>query len=205
MTSPDGIPIVGMPLCHHGDVERGQKLIQPLRDLGPVADQVGPLPYTALQSMLDAGFPSGMQVYWRSDFLARLDDEVMDVLIEGMANVPSPLSIVLVEQMGGALRHVRAKDSAFAHRDAEYNLAIISRWTDRADADRQIAWTRAMHDAIRPFTTGGTYVNYLGFGESEERVRDAYGKEKYERLATLKRKYDPSNFFRNNQNIRPVA
>ena len=203
MTSPDGVPIVGVPLCHCGTIADGEALIRPLRDLGPVADQVGPMPYTALQSMLDPAFPSGLQVYWRSDFLSRLDDEVMDVLIDQVSRIPSPLSAVLIEQMGGAVRRVGANDTAFNHRDAAYNLAIISRWVDVSDAERQIAWTRELHDAIRPFTTGGVYVNYLGYGESVDRVREAYGPEKYQRLVALKDKYDPTNFFRQNQNIAP--
>ena len=153
--------------------------------------------------MLDPAFPPGLQVYWRSDFLSRLDDEVMDVLIDQVSRIPSPLSAVLIEQMGGAVRRVGANDTAFNHRDAAYNLAIISRWVDVSDAERQIAWTRELHDAIRPFTTGGVYVNYLGYGESVDRVREAYGPEKYQRLVALKDKYDPTNFFRQNQNIAP--
>jgi FAD/FMN-containing dehydrogenase len=205
MTSPEGVPIVGMPLCYNGKADDGAKAIAPLRKLGPVADQVVPMPYMALQTMLDGAFPPGLQVYWRSDFLSSLSDDVMDVLIAHMAKVPSPLTAVLVEQMGGAVARVGANDTAFNHRDAKYNLAIISRWIDTSDADRQIAWTRALHDAIRPFTTGGTYVNYLGVGESAERVREAYGAEKHDRLVALKNRFDPTNFFRQNQNIQPTA
>ncbi|HEV2130149.1 MAG TPA: BBE domain-containing protein, partial [Longimicrobiaceae bacterium] len=125
--------------------------------------------------------------------------------IEHMASVPSPLTAVLLEHMSGAVRRVGADETAFAHRDAEYNLAIISRWVDPVEAERQIAWTRALHEAIRPFTSGGVYVNYLGVGENEDRVRAAYGERKYERLVEVKNRYDPTNLFRYNQNIRPRA
>jgi hypothetical protein len=155
--------------------------------------------------MLDGAFPPGLQVYWRADFLNRFDDDVMDVLIDHMSRVPSPLTAVLLEQMGGAVKRVGANDTAFNHRDAEFNLAIVSRWMDPSDAERQIAWTRELHDAIRPFTSGGVYVNYLGVGEADSRVRDAYGAEKYDMLAKLKQKYDPTNLFRHNQNIKPAA
>ena len=202
MTSPDGMPITAVLVGYNGSASAGEAAIKPLRDLGPVADQVGVIPYPALQSMLDEGFPSGLQVYWRSDFLAALPDEAVDTLVERFGSVTSPLSALLLEQFGGAVARVPAGDSAFAHRGALFNLAVIARWTDPATAESHTAWARGSSDAMRRFASGGVYVNYLG-DEGEDRIRAAYGPEKHARLVALKRQYDPANLFRMNQNINP--
>jgi FAD/FMN-containing dehydrogenase len=204
LTSPDGMPIFAFIVCYNGPVEQGERVLAPLRAFGPpVADMIQPMPYVALQSMLDEGFPSGRQVYWRSDFPRRLSDELIDVLVEQYQSITSPLSSLLLEQFGGAVRRVGRDDTAFVHRDADFNLAIISVWTDPAESDRHIAWARGVHDAVRPFVSG-TYVNYLG-DEGADRVRAAYGDAVYDRLVALKNRYDPANLFRFNQNIRPTA
>jgi FAD/FMN-containing dehydrogenase len=203
MTSPDGMPITAVLVGYNGSVRAGEAAIKPLRDLGPVADQVGAIPYPALQSMLDEGFPSGLHVYWRSDFLSALPDEAIDALSEQFASVTSPLSALLLEQFGGAVARVPAADSAFAQRDALFNLAVIARWADPATASSHVEWARRSSEAMRPFTSGGVYVNYLG-DEGEDRVRAAYGDAKHARLVALKRQYDPANLFRMNQNIKPA-
>jgi FAD/FMN-containing dehydrogenase len=204
MTSPDGVPIVAFIVCYNGPIEEGERVLAPLRAFGPpVADMVAPMPYVAMQSMLDEGFPAGLQVYWRSDFLRQLDDDVIDVLVEQYAGITSPLSALLLEQFGGAVRRVSIDDTAFVHREADFNLAIIARWGDPQEAERHIAWARGVHSAITPFTRG-TYVNYLG-EEGEDRVRAAYGPRHYDRLAALKATYDPTNLFRFNQNIKPAV
>jgi FAD/FMN-containing dehydrogenase len=203
MTSPDGMPIVAVLPTYTGDLAAAESVVGPLRRFGPpVADDVGPLAYTQLQTMLDAAFPPGWQVYWRSDFLADPNDEAIDVLLDHFARVPSPLSAILVEHFGGAVNRVGPEDTAFDHRDAQYNLAIVARWTDPAEAERNIAWARDLSAAMRPFTRG-VYVNYLGVGEGSDRVRAAYRPATYARLARLKATYDPTNFFRLNQNIAP--
>jgi FAD/FMN-containing dehydrogenase len=202
MTSPDGMPIVAVLAGYNGPASMGEEAIRPLRDLGPVADQVAEIPYPALQSMLDEGFPSGLHVYWRSDFLRDLPDDAIDMLCDRFAAVTSPLSALLIEQFGGAVSRIPADETAFAHRDALFNLAIIARWSDPATASSHIDWARRVGEAAQPFKSGGVYVNYLGT-EGADRVRAAYGPAKYERLVTLKRKYDPTNLFRVNQNIRP--
>ena len=151
-------------------------------------------------------FPAGLQVYWRSHFLNGLSDQTFATIIDRFATVPSPLNSILIEQAGGAVARVDRDATAFDLRDAPYNFAIISRWADSADnaaAEANIAWTRELWDA----TAGdarGVYVNYLGVGDSEERVKAAYGPAKYARLAALKAKYDPDNVFRFNQNIKPA-
>jgi len=201
MTSPDGMPITAIFAGYNGPVNKAEAALKPLRDLGPVADQVSEIPYPALQSMLDEGFPSGLNVYWRSDFLASLPDDAIDTLVDRFKSITSPLSALLIEQFGGAVSRVGADETAFAQRDALFNLAVITRWTDPATASTHIDWARQTSDAMRPYTSGGVYVNYLG-SEGTDRVRAAYG-AKYDRLVALKQKYDPKNLFRVNQNIQP--
>ena len=123
-------------------------------------------------------------------------------MVAGANAAPSPLNAVLVEHLGGAVARVGKDDTAFDHRDAEYNLAIIARWFDPAEADANIAWARALWEAMQPYARGA-YVNYLGVGDTPDRVRDAYSPRKYARLAALKAEYDPDNLFRRNQNIIP--
>ena len=203
MTAPDGVPIIGLIVCYNGPVEEGERVLKPLREFGPpVADQVGPMPYTALQTMLDEAFPPGLPVYWRSHFIPKLSDGALDTMVEAFGRVSSPLSSILIEHSGGAVARVPNDATAFDHRDSEYNLAIISRWPEPSMADGCIAWTRQLWFAMEPYSRG-VYVNYLGIGEGQDRVRAAYGPEKYDRLAALKRQYDPTNLFRYNQNIAP--
>jgi hypothetical protein len=159
------------------------------------------MPYPALQSMLDDGFPHGLHVYWRSDFLKGLPDAALDMLVDRFNAITSPLSALLIEQFGGAVARVPADETAFAQRDALFNLAIIARWSDAATAQTHIDWAKKSSDAARPFATGGVYVNYLGV-EGADRVKAAYG-SKYDKLVAVKTKYDPGNLFSMNQNIQP--
>ena len=202
MTSPDGHPITAIFPAYNGPLNKAEAAVKPFRDLGPVADQVAEMPYPALQSMLDEGFPSGLHVYWRSDFLKGLPDEALDTLVDRFRAITSPLSALLIEQFGGAVARVPADQTAFAQRDAMFNLAIVSRWVDAATASTHTDWARQTSAAIRPFTSGGVYVNYLG-EEGADRIKAAYG-PKYEKLVEVKKKYDPNNLFRVNQNIRPA-
>ncbi|HEY7033579.1 MAG TPA: FAD-binding oxidoreductase [Thermomicrobiales bacterium] len=201
--TPDGMPVTAVIVCATGPLAEAEKALKPLREFGPpLADEVAPMPYAAVQQMLDAGFPSGLQVYWRSHFLTDLGDDAIAKLAAGYGQVTSPLSAVVVEHLGGAVARIDRNATAFDHRDAEYNLAIIARWPEPAMADAGIAWTRQLYDAMTPHARG-VYVNYLGVGESQDRVRAAYGDEKYARLVDLKNRYDPTNVFRYNQNIKP--
>jgi FAD/FMN-containing dehydrogenase len=202
MTTPDGARVFGIPLLYNGPPEEGEKVVRPLRQLGPIADMVGPMPYTQHQTMLDEGFPAGLQVYWRSAFLGGIPDAALDAFVASFSRVTSPLSAMLLESMGGAVARVDTDATAYNHRKAAYNLAIIGRWTNPAEASTHIAWVRAAQEAMQPFATGGVYVNYLG-DEGQDRVRAAYGDAKYARLVALKNKYDPGNLFRRNQNIVP--
>ena len=199
MTSPDGHPINAVFAAYNGPTSKGEAAIKPFRDMGPVADMVSEMPYPALQSMLDDGFPHGLNVYWRSDFLNGLPDAALDMLVDRFNAITSPLSALLIEQFGGAVARVPADETAFAQRDALFNLAIISRWADAATAQTHIDWAKESSEAARPFASGGVYVNYLGV-EGADRVKAAYG-SKYDKLVAVKTKYDPSNLFSTNQNI----
>lgn len=204
LCAPDGAPLVAYILAYAGDAAAGEAAAAGFRALGePIADLVAPMPYVALQQMLDEGFQPGPHVYWRSHFLTGLPDEAIETLVAGANAAPSPLNAVLVEHAGGAVSRIGQDETAFDHRDAEYNLAIIAKWLDPADAEANIAWARSLWEAMQPFARG-VYVNYLGVGDSAERVREAYSPAKYARLAALKREYDPENVFRRNQNIAPA-
>jgi len=204
--SPDGGSLITAFIgCHSGSLEDGARALQPVKAYGPpILDALGPIPYTALQSMLDAGFQPGSQVYWKAAFLRDLSSEARDVLARHGRALPSPQCSIVIEHMHGAVKRVPADATAFSARDADFNVAIIAIWQDPADAERHIRWARAVFEDLQPFGTGGVYVNYLGVGDDESRVRDAYGAN-YDRLAQVKRRYDPDNLFRANQNIPPAG
>ena len=204
--APDGSGnlIAAAIVMHVGSMEDGAKAVQPIKDFGPpMLDMLGPIPYAAQQSMLDAGFPPGAQVYWKATFITGLSDEALKVVNERAQALPTPMSSIVVEQFHGAVRRVAPDATAFPERNAPFNVAIVGVWHDANDADRCINWARGTYDALQPFSTGAVYVNYLGVGDDPDRVRDAFGAN-YERLADIKQKYDPENLFRANQNIRPV-
>jgi FAD/FMN-containing dehydrogenase len=202
--SPDGIPVVAFVVCYNGPDKEAEKAIKPLRDFGaPVAGEIGPMPYTALQGMLDAGFPPGLQVHWRGEFIRTIPDEFIEAMVSLYEKVPSPLSAILLEQFGGAVSRVPRDATAFDQRDSDYNLVIVSRWANPADAEPNVAWARKVSEAAKPFGTGQVYVNYIGAGEAPDRVRASFGKDKFAKLASIKKKYDPKNLFRINQNIPP--
>lgn len=204
LTSPEGAPNIAYLLAYVGDAAAGEGAVAGYRTFAePLADMVGEMPYVALQRMLDDGFQPGPHVYWRSHFLTGIPDEAIDIIVAGANAAPSPLSSVVVEHAGGAVARVGQDDTAFDHRHAEYNLAIIATWLEPADAEVNIAWARELWEAVQPYARG-VYVNYLGVGDSTDRVREAYSPAKYARLAALKREYDPRNTFRRNQNILPA-
>ena len=205
---PDGTPVVGIVLCHSGELAEGERLVKLLRAsaLSPLMDQIGPIPYTAAQKLIDAFYPPGLQNYWKSSFLKTISDEVIDTMVAYCGKRPTPLCHGLIEhQLGGAVRRIDRNATAFGQRDAEYSFMSLGVCADPAEEDKCIRWAREFWDAIEPWSTGGVYVNYLG-READEgvgRIAAAYGPEKYARLVALKNKYDPANLFRLNQNIKP--
>ncbi len=205
--APDGSGnfICAVLAVHAGDLAEGARLVQPIKDFGPpMLDALGPIPYTAHQSLLDAAFPAGEQVYWKGTFLRELSQGAIDVLIEQGKRLPTPACGLVLEHFHGAVHRVAPDATAFGQRGAEFNVAIVGQWHDAVDADRCIAWARETFDALQPFSTGGVYVNYLGVGDDTSRVRDAFGAN-YERLTAIKQQYDPGYLFRANQNIAPKS
>ncbi len=202
LTSPDGIPIVAIIGCYCGDIEKGEAVIKRLREFGtPVADLFQPIPYVQMQSLLDAGFPHGNRYYWKSGFLKDLSDEAIDIIISHMASNPSPYSATILEYYGGAAGREPEGGTAYPHRQPQFDLVIISNWPDKQEDEKNIGWTCNIWEAMQPYLSNKVYVNTLGV-EGQERVKEAYG-ENYQRLVALKRKYDPYNVFRMNQNILP--
>jgi FAD/FMN-containing dehydrogenase len=199
-----GRPVVMLAVCFAGDLAKGETVLAPLRSLAePLIDLVEPKPYIEHQGMLDAGVPHGLRYYWKSHYLPALSDAAIDALIRHAWAAPSPQAYTIMFHLGGAIRRRSPADSAFEDRAAEHALNIDAVWSDPRTDAAQIAWVRRIFEATQSFGTG-VYVNFLG-EEGEERVRAAYGPEKYERLARIKAKYDPDNFFRMNQNIRPAG
>ena len=199
-----GKPIVMLGACYAGSPDEGAEVVGPLKEFGrPVGDLLEPKPYTALQSMFDPFVPHGWHRYWKSVELPPLTDDAIDTLVEHSSAPTSPKSYTIVFQLGGAVARVGADETAFSQRDATHNVNINAVWTeDDTDARRHIAWARDFFDAMQPHAGGRVYLNFLG-EEGADRVRQAYGARNYERLVKLKRTYDPTNFFRLNQNIEP--
>jgi FAD/FMN-containing dehydrogenase len=195
-----GKPIVGLAGMYVGEVEDGEAAFKPLKDLGPDMDLIGPIPYTQFQALLDPGNPPGMRSYWRGEYLTELTDEAIDSFVDGAREPLSPFSQIVLFRLGQAVKAVAEKDSAFSHRDADYMFHPIAMWEDPADDERMISWSRGFAEAMRPYETGGVYLNFM---TDRDRVRDAYAEDKYQRLVELKDKYDPENLFRHNQNIKP--
>lgn len=195
--------IVGIGGVYVGSLDEGERALRPLREFGPpAADIYQPMPYSAAQTMADFLWPRGLHAYWKSSFLKSLSDGAIDTILRFYAEAPSPRTVVVVEHDGdGAWDRVPEDATAFGHREWSYNLVVTTIWTSAKDTDKNIRWTREFWAAMQPFLADAAYVNYLG-EVNEEGIRAAYGK-KYERLAALKAKYDPTNFFRMNQNIKP--
>ena len=196
-----GKPIIAFFVCYAGPVEQGERVLRPLRDVGsPLADVVAPKPFNAHQSMLDAAQPPGRNYYWKSDFLTDLTDGAIDTIVTYAEAITSPHTIVPLFQLGGASGRVAEDATAYSHRNAAYALNCNASWVE-GDSEPHVQWARDFSTAVQPFASG-VYVNFLG-DEGDERARAAYGPTKYERLVALKNKYDPTNFFRVNQNIKP--
>ncbi len=203
LNPPDGDTMVALICCYCGPMDKGEEVIRPLKTWGPpVQDVLGPLPYVAQQCLTDAALPTGSYYYTKADFLADLTDEAIEVFAEYAATKPSPLSAVLVQTARGAASRVASDAMAFPHRTFPYAPVIVSQWLDAADSDKNVSWARDFWRALQPFAGGGVYVNDLG-QDDQDRVRVAYGAN-YQRLAALKKKYDPDNLFRLNPNIMPT-
>ena len=203
LSGPEG-PALDLILCYCGAIEEGEKVLRPMRSCGsPLADSVAPVPYATVQNLLTEIFRPGRLQYWKSGFVQALSDEAIDTLVDFFAaNVPGFFAAIAIEHLGGAVSRVDPRDTAFAHRDAQHSLLVLRMWQDPADSEKNIEWARRCYQTAEPFLKAGAYVNYLG-DEGEARVRAAYGVN-YERMRAIKNKYDPTNFFRLNQNVKPA-
>jgi hypothetical protein len=194
--------VVGVVCCYAGPVEEGEKVVKLLKEFGsPVLDLCVPKPYLVHQAMFDPSFPHGRWYYIRSCDVAQLTDEVIDITIDHALRINSPFSALTLWQLGGALSRVGEEETAFGGRSAGHTFNIAGITETEAGFEEERQWARNFWSALEPYHTS-VYVNFL-MEEGEERIRRAYGAKKYDRLKSLKRRYDPDNLFRLNQNIRP--
>jgi FAD/FMN-containing dehydrogenase len=206
-TDRQGSPLVAVAVCHIGDATAADAALAPLRAFGrPVADVIGPMPYTSLQAMFDHSAPPGMRTYWKTAYLDDLDDAGIDALVSQATGLHDlfPLSVIHLHHLEGAVRQPPEGGAAVGHRDHRFVLNLIGTYADPSDDARHVGWVRGAFEAMQPHTTGAPYLNFLG-DEGADRVRDAYGQQTYDRLVEVKRRYDPDNVFRINQNIDPVT
>lgn len=197
-----GKPIAAIFICHTGKIEDGEKLVAPLRKIGqPIADIVTRRPYTQMQSLLDATQPKGRRYYWKSHYLAKLSGESNEVAAAHAARIVSPHSAILLFQIEGALAALPPEQSPMGNRDAAYVLNIAGSWERPEDDAANVRWARECFEAMRPFSTGGTYVNFLTEEEGADRIEAAYGRANLSRLAALKRRYDPEDLFRHTKRV----
>ncbi len=205
LTAPDGsgAKLAGIIASHCGSLADGERMVAPIKAFGPpVMDMMGPIPYCAQNTILDASFPKGALNYWKSHFLTDLSDACIRTLLECFEACPSPMSQIVIEHFHGKASRVGVADTACAMRVDGFNVLIISQWSDPAETERGIAWGRDAYAALGSFFGATRYLNYLDNDEAGDPAAVAYGSN-YERLRQIKRVYDPENVFHNNVNIRP--
>jgi FAD/FMN-containing dehydrogenase len=206
LTGPDGTTkLAAIVAGHMGPQAQAEAELRPLHQFGqPLMDVIGPMPYSVLNSMLDASFPRGARNYWKSHFMDQLADEAIDTLIDRFASCPSPMAALMLEHFHGAAARVPVTHTAYALRKTGYNLVILSQWKDGADDSRCVSWARESYAALQPFTGTNRYVNYLGDDETADAALAAAYGPNLDRLRKVKAKYDPDNVFHHNVNIRPA-
>ena len=202
--APDGsgLPIAGMIMCHT-DPERAEADLAPIRALGsPLVEQVGPMPYPVMNTLIDEAYPAGALNYWLSSFTTGLSDGLIDAAVERFASVPSPMTGIVFEHFHGQVTRVAADATAVPHRDEGFNMLITGQWMDPAESAGNIAWAKDTYAAAGEHLAPGRWLNYLGDDQADDAIRAAYGPN-YERLREVKRRYDPDNAFHLNHNIAP--
>jgi hypothetical protein len=203
LCAPDGTPVVGVIVCYCGDLAEGERVLQPLRAFGtPLLDAIQPMPFPHMQTLLDGAFPDGNHNYWKGMFLRELNDAAIDTMVEHASQATSPLSAVVIEYYAGAASRVPESETAFAHRNETYDIGILAQWTDPAESAQHLNWTRGLAAALEPFGSGAYLLNFLA-ADDDNRIHAAFG-QSYARLVDVKNRYDPSNFFSVNQNIKPT-
>jgi FAD/FMN-containing dehydrogenase len=211
LTVPPGPPfpehlhlkkMCGIVWCYSGPLKKAEQVFKPIRAVKkPALDLVGPIPHPALQSMFDALYPPGHQWYWKADFVRELNDEAIALNVKHGAQMPTMLSTMHLYPIDGAAAKVKNDKTPWAYRDAKWAQVIVGVDPDPGKKDVITAWARDYWTALHPYSAGGAYVNFM-MEEGEDRVRATYGKN-YVRLAKIKKRYDPANLFRVNQNIKP--
>src|SRR5215203_4427399 len=203
--APDGsgAKLAALIVFHTGDPQTAERELAPFKDFGsPLMVQVGPMPYPQMNTLLDAGYPAGALNYWLSSFTRGLPDALIDTDVERFATVPSPMTAILFEHFHGAVTRIGESDTAVPHREPGWNLLLPSVWTDPADTDANIKWTRETFASLRPQFAARRWLNYLGDDQGDDAIRAAYGRN-FERLREIKRRHDPDNVFHLNHNIAP--
>lgn len=199
-----GQEVLVLGVCYVGDPEKGQSAVAPLRALGrPIADVVGPTPFVGWQQAFDPLLTAGRRNYWKSHDFLELGDEAIDLVIASAARLPSPECEIFIASLGGAVNRVPAASTAYPHRDVNFVMNVHTRWGEASQDGACIGWAREFFERMAPHATGGVYVNFMPEDEAQRVKRGAYGLN-YERLSTLKARYDPGNLFRQNQNIPPA-
>jgi FAD/FMN-containing dehydrogenase len=198
-----GKPAVGIIFTYAGDAEEGERAVAPLREIagGPAVDLCGPMPYVAVQKLIEPGNQPGHRNYWKADLLDDLPDEAIDAIAATAPTVPSPFSTLLFQPLGGAVERVADGATALGRRDAKWAYHLISMWDGAEEDERNIAWTRELADKLAPYGVGGVYMTFTS-DTGDDRARDAVG-DNYERLVAVKDRYDPGNMFHLGTNIRP--
>jgi FAD/FMN-containing dehydrogenase len=207
-TTPDGLPVLALIAVYNGPVGEGEAALAPLRSFEkPLLDTFEPTAYRKIQTLFDAGTPPGLRYYWKSSFLDSLPDDALAAVIEQAKGRASQRSKIFLEFLGGAFSRVPRDAAVFDHRKSPYNLLVIGSWEEAAEDEVNRTWARETWQSMEPYASEGVYVNYLGTeaDEGSNRLEEAYGPGKFDKLVALKQKFDPTNLFRMNQNIRPVA
>jgi hypothetical protein len=205
--APDGsgTKLAALVGAHCGDPSAGAEAMKPLKAFGaPVMDAMGPISYSALNSILDAAYPKGALNYWKSSFLSQLSDQAIDTLIDCFARCPTPMGQLLLENFHGAACRVGVSDTAFPHRAPGHNLVVLSEWLQPADTEKCTEWARDSYAVLKPWMASGRYVNYMADDEAGDHMAAAAYGVNYPRLQKIKAKYDPGNILHMNQNILPV-
>jgi FAD/FMN-containing dehydrogenase len=197
-----GTEVCILAVCYLGDADAGARALAPLRQYGsPIAEAIGPTPFTAWEASFDPLLTPGARNYWKSVDFAELSDGAIDAMLDGVASLPDAQCEVFIPQLGGAIARVAADATAYTFRSAPFGMNVHARWSDPQKDELCVAWARRVFQNVRPYASEGVYINFMTEEESE-RVQPAYGSN-YDRLVEIKNRYDPLNLFRMNQNIRP--
>jgi hypothetical protein len=191
----------GIVWCYSGSMDKAQEVFKPILAKNPLFEHVGEMPYPSIQTLFDGLMPPGLQWYWRADFFNELGPEIRQQHLKFGSNIPTPLSQMHLYPISGAASRVGKDETPWAYRDAKYAGVIVGVDPDPKNAEKITSWCKNYWEALHPYSSGGAYSNFM-MDEGQERVQASY-KHNYQRLVTIKRKYDPNNLFRVNQNIKP--